>query len=148
MTDGVAPPRGAGLLVVTAPVKEDLAIAVNVALVEDHEELVRLDDLPRIRIDARSAHREAKAFRVVLAFVIHALLENLGGGGEHWDVGRSQVAGDVVRVALAGFAAGIAGAIAWRMVNTREVRFAVGSARSGLALGRARSSAESPKVLS
>ena len=62
-----------------APVEKDSPVAV-VGLVDDHDEPLRLHDLPRLGmlVELEQSHREAVRVGVVLAVIVVALLQQLG----------------------------------------------------------------------
>src|SRR5215467_15509874 len=80
LANGVALPRGVGILRQRTPISEDLA-EDGARFVEDQSNAWGLDDLPRGGYGNlfRNDGREAEVIRIVLAAVVHAPFI-LGGG--------------------------------------------------------------------
>ena len=68
-----------------AAVHEDLTPDVRAAFVDDHDELRRLHDRPRVRCGVRARHagRQAARFGIVLAEVFLAFLVECFGRRQH-----------------------------------------------------------------
>ena len=83
MADRVAVPSRVDVLGVRGTIQENLTVAVDVALKQNHDQILGLDQLIGVRIAARHTGRQAASFGILNAFVGLTLLEETLGFGLH-----------------------------------------------------------------